>query len=72
MMGEEPFKNISGKDALFYNPEKAYTAVQVTCKVNSDAIVMNRGWQRWVAPSTSTSINNIFGREYSYTVIRGY
>lgn len=72
IMGENAFKNISGKGALKINFDTSYTAVEVTAKVNSRNVVMNTGWQRWVSPGMNTAMNNIFGREYRYTVIRGY
>ncbi len=72
IMGEDAFKNIKGKSALKVNFDTAYTAVEVTAKVNSKNVVMNTGWQRWVSPEMSTAVNNIFGRQYSYSVVRGY
>ena len=72
MMGEDAFKGVSGKGGLQFRLDQAYTAVEVTAKVNSKTAVMDVGWQRWVSPQTSTNINNIFGKEYRYTVIRGY
>ena len=72
IMGENAFKNVKSKKALKVNFDTAYTAVEVTAKVNSKNVVMDTGWQRWVSPETSTAVNNIFGRQYTYTVIRGY